>query len=112
MDHADQAGGSYTDADIPERVPMGRFASPEDIARAIAFLSDEWKLAIAAVTASLRWPAVSESGYAEVRQETNPVMLLALFLYFSRFKCAWKIYATNSNLWRFFDLGTHPRKPE
>ncbi len=41
MDLADQAGGSYTDADITERVPMGRFALPDDIARAIAFLSDE-----------------------------------------------------------------------
>jgi NAD(P)-dependent dehydrogenase (short-subunit alcohol dehydrogenase family) len=41
MDVADQAGGSYTDADITQRVPMGRFARPEDVARAIAFLADE-----------------------------------------------------------------------
>jgi len=41
MDHADQAGGSYTDGDITGRVPMGRFASPDDIARAILFLADE-----------------------------------------------------------------------
>jgi NAD(P)-dependent dehydrogenase (short-subunit alcohol dehydrogenase family) len=40
MDAADQAGGSYTDADITARVPMGRFASPDDIAHAIAFLAD------------------------------------------------------------------------
>jgi NAD(P)-dependent dehydrogenase (short-subunit alcohol dehydrogenase family) len=40
MDLADQAGGSYTDADITGRVPMARFASPDDIARAIAFLAD------------------------------------------------------------------------
>ena len=40
MDEADQAGGSYSDADIVGRVPMGRFASPDDIARAIAFLAD------------------------------------------------------------------------
>ncbi|MGB6725894.1 MAG: SDR family oxidoreductase [Terracidiphilus sp.] len=40
MDVADQAGGSYTDADIMGRVPMGRFASPDDIAHAIAFLAD------------------------------------------------------------------------
>jgi NAD(P)-dependent dehydrogenase (short-subunit alcohol dehydrogenase family) len=40
MDFADQAGGSYTDADIVGRVPMGRFASPDDIAKAIAFLAD------------------------------------------------------------------------
>ena len=41
MDVADQAGGSYSDADITGRVPMARFASPEDIARAIAFLADD-----------------------------------------------------------------------
>jgi NAD(P)-dependent dehydrogenase (short-subunit alcohol dehydrogenase family) len=41
MDATDQAGGSYSDADITGRVPMGRFASPNDVARAIAFLADE-----------------------------------------------------------------------
>jgi NAD(P)-dependent dehydrogenase (short-subunit alcohol dehydrogenase family) len=40
MDVADQAGGSYSDADITGRVPMGRFASTDDIAKAIAFLAD------------------------------------------------------------------------
>ena len=40
MDAADQASGSYTDADIQHRVPMGRFARPNDIAQAIAFLAD------------------------------------------------------------------------
>src|SRR5689334_19192177 len=40
MDAADQAGGSYTDEDITGRIPMGRFASPDDVARAIAFLAD------------------------------------------------------------------------
>ena len=41
MDEADQKGGSYTDADITQRVPMGRFARPDDVARAIAFLADQ-----------------------------------------------------------------------
>ena len=41
MDAADQARGTYTDADITGRVPMGRFATPDDVARAIAFLADE-----------------------------------------------------------------------
>ncbi len=41
MDAADQAGGGYSDADITNRVPMARFASPDDIAKAIAFLADE-----------------------------------------------------------------------
>ncbi len=40
MDAADQVGGQYDDADIIGRVPMGRFAAPDDVARAIAFLAD------------------------------------------------------------------------
>ena len=40
MDVADQASGSYTDEDIIDINPMGRFASPDDIARAIRFLAD------------------------------------------------------------------------
>ena len=40
MDVADQAGGGYTDDDIVGQVPMGRFAAPEDVAAAIAFLAD------------------------------------------------------------------------
>ncbi len=41
MDQEDQGSGGYTDSDIEGRVPMGRFATPEDIARAIAFLADD-----------------------------------------------------------------------
>ena len=41
MDASDQAGGSYNDADIVGRVPMARFATPGDVARAIAFLADD-----------------------------------------------------------------------
>ncbi len=40
MDQEDQGPGGYTDGDIEGRVPMGRFATPEDIARAVAFLAD------------------------------------------------------------------------
>jgi NAD(P)-dependent dehydrogenase (short-subunit alcohol dehydrogenase family) len=40
MDIADQAAGGYTDADITRRAPMGRFATADDIARAIVFLAD------------------------------------------------------------------------
>ena len=43
MDVADQAGGSYTDEDIIGVNPMGRFASPDDIAQAILFLADPAK---------------------------------------------------------------------
>jgi NAD(P)-dependent dehydrogenase (short-subunit alcohol dehydrogenase family) len=40
MDAVDQAAGVYTDTDIADQVPMGRFASADDVARAIAFLAD------------------------------------------------------------------------
>jgi NAD(P)-dependent dehydrogenase (short-subunit alcohol dehydrogenase family) len=40
MDEADQASGGYTDTDITDRVPMGRFAAPGDVAAAVAFLAD------------------------------------------------------------------------
>jgi NAD(P)-dependent dehydrogenase (short-subunit alcohol dehydrogenase family) len=40
MDQEDRASGGYTDEDIEGRVPMGRFATPEDVAQAIAFLAD------------------------------------------------------------------------
>lgn len=40
MDSADQGAGAYSDADIVDRVPLARFARPEDVAEAIAFLLD------------------------------------------------------------------------
>jgi NAD(P)-dependent dehydrogenase (short-subunit alcohol dehydrogenase family) len=40
MDVADKAGGAYTDTDITDRVPLARFASPNDVAEAVAFLAD------------------------------------------------------------------------
>jgi NAD(P)-dependent dehydrogenase (short-subunit alcohol dehydrogenase family) len=40
MDATDQASGRYTDADITGRVPLARFASPDDVAQAVAFLAD------------------------------------------------------------------------
>lgn len=40
MDEEDQSGGGYTDEDITGRTPMARFATPEDVANAVAFLAD------------------------------------------------------------------------
>ena len=40
MDTLDQGGGAYTDTDITDRVPMARFARPQDVTEAIAFLLD------------------------------------------------------------------------
>jgi len=41
MDESAQASGLYVDSDITNRVPMGRFASADDVANAILFLADE-----------------------------------------------------------------------
>jgi NAD(P)-dependent dehydrogenase (short-subunit alcohol dehydrogenase family) len=40
MDAADQAAGGYRDEDIVGQVPMARFAVPDDVAAAVAFLAD------------------------------------------------------------------------
>jgi len=40
MDSSAQSSGAYGDADIIDRVPMGRFATPDDVSTAIAFLAD------------------------------------------------------------------------
>lgn len=40
MDDSAQDAGLYRDSDIINRVPQGRFASPDDVAKAIAFLAD------------------------------------------------------------------------
>jgi NAD(P)-dependent dehydrogenase (short-subunit alcohol dehydrogenase family) len=40
MDDASQGEGAYGDVDITDHVPMGRFAAPEDVAQAVAFLAD------------------------------------------------------------------------
>jgi NAD(P)-dependent dehydrogenase (short-subunit alcohol dehydrogenase family) len=43
MDEASQAEGAYGDTDITDHVPQGRFATPDDIAQAVAFLADPAK---------------------------------------------------------------------
>jgi NAD(P)-dependent dehydrogenase (short-subunit alcohol dehydrogenase family) len=40
MDDASQGEGAYGDSDITDQVPLGRFATPDDIAQAVAFLAD------------------------------------------------------------------------
>jgi NAD(P)-dependent dehydrogenase (short-subunit alcohol dehydrogenase family) len=40
MDDASQGEGAYGDEDITDHVPLGRFASPNDVAQAVAFLAD------------------------------------------------------------------------
>lgn len=40
MDDESQGQGAYGDADITDHVPAGRFATPDDVAQAVAFLAD------------------------------------------------------------------------
>jgi NAD(P)-dependent dehydrogenase (short-subunit alcohol dehydrogenase family) len=40
MDDASQGEGAYGDNDITDHVPLGRFATPDDVAQAVAFLAD------------------------------------------------------------------------
>jgi len=40
MDDASQAEGAYVDTDITDHVPLARFAQPDDVAQAVAFLAD------------------------------------------------------------------------
>jgi NAD(P)-dependent dehydrogenase (short-subunit alcohol dehydrogenase family) len=40
MDEESQASGAYGDADITDHVPSARFATPDDIAQAVAYLAD------------------------------------------------------------------------
>ena len=40
MDESAQDAGLYADEDITGRVPMARFATPDDVAQAVAFLAD------------------------------------------------------------------------
>ena len=40
MDEESQASGAYVDSDITDHVPSARFATPDDIAQAVAYLAD------------------------------------------------------------------------
>ena len=40
MDARDQGSGAYSDNDIEDQVPMGRFAMPADVAAAVVFLAN------------------------------------------------------------------------
>jgi NAD(P)-dependent dehydrogenase (short-subunit alcohol dehydrogenase family) len=60
MDEASQSAGHYSDSDITGRVPIGRFATPDDVANAILFLADETKSPFingAALTVDGGWTA-------------------------------------------------------
>lgn len=68
MDATDQAAGYYSDADITSRIPMQRFASPDDVAHAVAFLADSAQSGFvngAALTVDGGW--TSDGGWQSLR---------------------------------------------
>lgn len=72
MDVADQGSGAYTDADIINRIPMARFARPEDVAQAIAFLADNEKSAFvngATLTVDGGW--IADGSWESLRLRTR-----------------------------------------
>jgi NAD(P)-dependent dehydrogenase (short-subunit alcohol dehydrogenase family) len=71
MDEADQGSGNYTDADIIDRVPMARFAKPEDIAAAIVFLADERSGFINGVSLPVDGGWTADIGWESLRRKTR-----------------------------------------
>ena len=72
MDEADQGPGTYTDADIIDRVPMARFAHPQDVAEAIAFLADPARSAfINGVTLPVDGGWTADIGWDSLRRRTR-----------------------------------------
>jgi NAD(P)-dependent dehydrogenase (short-subunit alcohol dehydrogenase family) len=70
MDATDQSSGHYTDADITGRIPMARFAFPDDVANAVAFLADPQQSGFingAALTVDGGWS--SDGGWQSLRDQ-------------------------------------------
>ena len=73
MDAEDQAGGAYTDADIAGQVPMARFATPGDVAMAVAFLADGEKSGyINGVALPVDGGWSSDASWTSLRLKTRP----------------------------------------
>jgi NAD(P)-dependent dehydrogenase (short-subunit alcohol dehydrogenase family) len=72
MDAADQGSGAYTDRDITARVPLARFARPDDVAQAIAFLADDEKSGFvngASLTVDGGW--IADASWESLRRRTR-----------------------------------------
>ena len=73
MDAEDQASGAYTDADIVGQVPMARFATPGDVAMAVAFLADGEKSGyINGVALPVDGGWSSDASWTSLRLKTRP----------------------------------------
>ena len=73
MDAVDQGGGAYTDTDITERVPLARFACPQDVAEAIAFLVDSDRSGfINGITLPVDGGWMADASWNSLRLRTRP----------------------------------------
>jgi NAD(P)-dependent dehydrogenase (short-subunit alcohol dehydrogenase family) len=73
MDSEDQASSGYNDSDIVNQVPLHRFAHPEDVASAVAFLADGQKSAFingVALAVDGGWSA--DASWGSLRASTLP----------------------------------------
>ena len=73
MDAVDQASGHYSDADITARIPLGRFASPDDVANAVAFLADPQQSAfVNGATLAVDGGWTSDASWQTLRDQQRP----------------------------------------
>jgi NAD(P)-dependent dehydrogenase (short-subunit alcohol dehydrogenase family) len=73
MDVADQGSGAYSDADIIDRGPLARFARPQDVAEAIAFLCDSQRCSfINGVTLPVDGGWSADGSWDNLRLRTRP----------------------------------------
>jgi NAD(P)-dependent dehydrogenase (short-subunit alcohol dehydrogenase family) len=73
MDVEDQSSGAYRDEDIVDQVPLARFASPQDVAAAVAFLADPAQSGFvngAAMPVDGGWAA--DGSWTSLRRSTRP----------------------------------------
>jgi NAD(P)-dependent dehydrogenase (short-subunit alcohol dehydrogenase family) len=72
MDEESQGQGAYGDTDITDHVPLGRFALPDDVAQAVAFLADQSRSGFingAALSVDGGWAA--DGSWQSLRLETR-----------------------------------------
>lgn len=73
MDQRDMGAGAYSDTDIVDRVPMARFAQPEDVAEAIAFLASDAAAFINGVTLPVDGGWSGDLSWDSLRTKTRAI---------------------------------------
>lgn len=71
MDEKDMGSGAYSDADIVDRVPMARFARPEDVASAIAYLCSDGAAFINGVSLPVDGGWTADASWDSLRTKTR-----------------------------------------